>query len=181
MSGVTTDEAARLLGIELPTNRNTIVTAFRRKAREEHPDVSKHPQADERFCAIRAAKEVLENDPTCLDFDERSSDVRCTDDGTVLADLGKGLGPNVNGRPCDDCAGRGYRMFTDVGVVDCADCHGWGTRILPKSGARLGCRKCKGRGSVDVKKRSYYFTCRTCKGCGEIKIYNPVLPKGLLR
>lgn len=61
MAAETTDHYA-LLGIDREASPEEIKKAFRRKAREYHPDVSDHDGAEERFKAVNEAYEVL-SDP----------------------------------------------------------------------------------------------------------------------
>ncbi|MBZ0290122.1 MAG: DnaJ domain-containing protein, partial [Anaerolineae bacterium] len=47
-----------ILGVERNANKNDIKAAFRKLAREWHPDVSKHADAENRFKEINEAYEV---------------------------------------------------------------------------------------------------------------------------
>lgn len=49
----------RVLGVAKEADDKTIKTAYRKLAREYHPDVSKHPQAEEKFKEVAEAYEVL--------------------------------------------------------------------------------------------------------------------------
>ena len=51
-----------LLGVERNANKNDIKAAFRKLAREWHPDVSQHADAESRFKEINEAYEVLSDD-----------------------------------------------------------------------------------------------------------------------
>jgi molecular chaperone DnaJ len=51
-----------LLGVEKDADASTIKRAYRRKARELHPDVSDEPDAEERFRRVTEAYEVLSDD-----------------------------------------------------------------------------------------------------------------------
>ena len=53
-----------LLGVPRDADEATIKKAFRRLARQLHPDVSDRPDADERFREVTEAYEVLSNDET---------------------------------------------------------------------------------------------------------------------
>jgi len=53
-----------LLGVRREANETEIKRAFRRLARELHPDVSGAPDADERFREVVEAYEVLSNSET---------------------------------------------------------------------------------------------------------------------
>src|SRR5918999_3216762 len=53
-----------LLGVDRQASESDIKRAFRRKARELHPDVSDEPDAEERFREIVEAYEVLSKSET---------------------------------------------------------------------------------------------------------------------
>lgn len=150
-------EAGRLLDIKLPSTKNAVKTAYRKRATEEHPDVSKHPEAKKRFqLLVEAYESAL---AVSVDSEENAK----TDCGRFLNELGLGLGPNVNGRTCEGCDGKGFTTF----------CIGHQRlRILAKGSILIL------KGKTETKN---HVLCYYCKGTGEIKIYNPVLKKGLLR
>src|SRR5918912_4009169 len=58
-----------LLGIPRDADEQTIKKAFRRLARELHPDVSEEPDAEVRFREISEAYEVLSNSETRALYD----------------------------------------------------------------------------------------------------------------
>ncbi|MBC7813767.1 MAG: molecular chaperone DnaJ [Burkholderiales bacterium] len=58
-----------VLGITRSADKNEIKQAFRRLAREYHPDVSKHPQAEARFKEINEAYEVLSDEQKRARYD----------------------------------------------------------------------------------------------------------------
>jgi molecular chaperone DnaJ len=58
-----------LLGVERNANKNDIKAAFRKLAREWHPDVSKHADAENRFKEINEAYEVLSDDEKRARYD----------------------------------------------------------------------------------------------------------------
>ena len=51
-----------ILGVSRDASDNDIKKAFRRKARELHPDVNKAPDAEERFKELNEAYDIL-SDP----------------------------------------------------------------------------------------------------------------------
>src|SRR4051812_7644883 len=53
-----------LLGVPRDADEQTIKKAFRRLARELHPDVSEHPEAEARFREVSEAYEALSNPET---------------------------------------------------------------------------------------------------------------------
>jgi molecular chaperone DnaJ len=58
-----------LLGIPRTADKNEIKQAFRKLAREYHPDVSKHPDAEAKFKEINEAYEVLSDDDKRARYD----------------------------------------------------------------------------------------------------------------
>lgn len=58
-----------ILGVSRSADKSEIKSAFRRLAREYHPDVSKHPDATERFKEINEAYEVLSDDDKRARYD----------------------------------------------------------------------------------------------------------------
>ena len=58
-----------VLGVSRTADKNEIKSAFRRLAREYHPDVSKHDDAEARFKEINEAYEVLSDDDKRARYD----------------------------------------------------------------------------------------------------------------
>lgn len=58
-----------ILGVSKQANKNEIKAAFRKLAREYHPDVSKHADAEARFKEINEAYEVLSDDEKRARYD----------------------------------------------------------------------------------------------------------------
>ncbi len=198
------DAATGLLHVVLPTTATALKTAFRRRAMAVHPDRNPDdPGACGAFVALQDALNSLLEDPTAVvGVDEKE---KC-DDGTPLSELGKGLGPTTNGRPCPSCRGAGYTSYRMSGPCPdcqqnyiglwrrmCARCRGTGRYVRDGReigecfacrgqgwvhGQSNGCRTCSGLGRVDHGPQ-HHARCRGCDGTGEIRVLNPVLPKGL--
>ncbi|MCW2923660.1 MAG: molecular chaperone DnaJ [Thermoleophilia bacterium] len=64
----------QLLEIERDADAATIKRAYRRKARELHPDVSEEPDAEERFRRVTEAYEVLSDDGRRATYDRYGED-----------------------------------------------------------------------------------------------------------
>ncbi|WP_027121979.1 DnaJ domain-containing protein [[Mycoplasma] imitans] len=60
-----------LLGVSEDASKDDIKRAFRRLAREYHPDVNKAPDAEAKFKEINKAYSILSNETTRFDFDRR--------------------------------------------------------------------------------------------------------------
>ena len=58
-----------VLGIQRNANKNDIKKAFRKLARQYHPDVSEEPDAETKFKEINEAYEVLSNDDKRSKYD----------------------------------------------------------------------------------------------------------------
>jgi len=157
--------ALKTLGLEPPITANSLKTAFRRCSKIEHPDLSKHPKAKERFEAVVTANSLILNHPELMDAVDSS--IATTDEGNPLSSLGKGLGATVNGKMCDDCNGLGYQAFIGR-TVPCSDCR---TRRF-MAHLRLyeyRCRKCLGSGLFKMK-AGRSGTCYPCQGSGWVRI-----------
>lgn len=101
--------------------------------------------------------------------------------------------------PCKKCGGSGEYSRNGKVAGECNLCHGSGRfypenkrpsrrfhdafRYIPGT-MKLGitCKKCNGHGKLWVPVMSnklFHTICRQCDGVGEVKIFNPVLPRGL--
>lgn len=70
------------LGVARDANRDEIKRAYRRLARKYHPDVSKEPNAEERFKEISEAYEVLEDAEKRAAYDRLGANWRAGEDFT---------------------------------------------------------------------------------------------------
>lgn len=59
-----------VLGVDPAADDKAIKTAYRKLAKQYHPDVSKHPQAEEKFKEIAEAYEVLHKGDRRAEYDE---------------------------------------------------------------------------------------------------------------
>jgi DnaJ-class molecular chaperone len=105
------------------------------------------------------------------------------------------LGTGRLSYPCNRCNATGVYKRGDREVGKCFKCDGKG-RFFPKPKRRPHvfyswmtgnffhepCKKCRGSGiSLEEVEKTYAIKCDDCKGIGEIEMFNPVLPRGLLR
>jgi molecular chaperone DnaJ len=184
-----------VLGVSRDADERAIKSAFRRLARELHPDVSDHPEAQERFREAAEAYEVLSKEETRELYDRfghdglRSGGFRPTDfDLGSLNDLFSaffgdeffgGLGGGPGGRSTRgadvlaeveielvDAATGVERRVRFPAVVDCAGCRG--------SGAAPGttperCSRCDGTGRLQSVSSSLFgqvMRTQACPDCG---------------
>lgn len=160
---MTGEEAAQVLRVALPITSNALKTAFRRRASEEHPDKSKHPRAAERFVEVQAAFEFLDGSEYVVGA---PPEARC-DDGTLLTMCGLGLGPTINGKPCPECRGRGYREIYER--ERCPDCRPMGLFYFRYE---YRCRKCAGTGRF-LRNGKDVGICFACNGFGWHRDHDP--------
>lgn len=181
-----------VLGIGRTASQDEIKQAFRRLAREHHPDVKKDdPQADERFKEINEAYQILSNPEARAQYDRF---------GTVQpgAMRDSGFGPfedifdmffGRRGRTSPDAPERGSDLRYDLELTleeaasgvektievarleTCASCFGTGAErgSVPET-----CGTCRGAGEVRYSQRTVFgsFTqigpCSTCGGTGKV-------------
>jgi molecular chaperone DnaJ len=189
-----------ILGVPRDATADDIKRAYRKLARQYHPDVNPDPGAQERFKEINAAYEVLSDDQKRQIVDLG---------GDPLAPGGGGPGPGAGGpfvgfqdimdaffgsttargprprtRPGADAIlplplelhetafGVEAPITVDTAVL-CQTCHGAGTA----AGTRLAtCEVCGGRGEVQSVQRTFLgqvVSSRPCSACGG---YGTVIP-----
>ena len=160
-----------LLGIERTATEAEVKKAFRRLARELHPDVSQEPDAQERFRAVAEAYEVLSKAETRRLYDQyghaglRRGGYAPTDfDFTNLTDIFSAFfGDDLFAR------NRGGRMRGgDVGVavgIELAEAFSGVTRTVTVDVA-AACSRCEGEGAEPGSER---VTCSRCGGRGQLR------------
>ncbi len=191
----TTRDLYEVLGVPRNASDEDIRKAYRRLARELHPDVNGDPAAEERFKEIAGAYEIL------ADPDKRARyDTFGTSGGpagfTDIQDIfdmffGQGgfgggfgtrrRGPRSRARVGEDAGVRVLLTFSEAAfgvrreielerMVQCDRCLGNGAE---PGTAPIACRACGGTGEVQSVRRSVFGTlmttapCRTCDGSGQ--------------
>ena len=164
-----------ILGVSRDADERAIKSSFRRLARELHPDVSDHPEAQERFREAAEAYEVLSKPETKELYDRygheglRTGGFRPTDfDLGNLTDLfaaffGDDLFGGLGGRGGRRSA-RGADVLAEVEVelVEAAE----GVRRSVPFPVVVGCTACGGTGAAPGTAPT---TCPTCKGLGRLQ------------
>jgi len=163
-----------VLGIARTAAEKEIKSAFRRLARELHPDVSDHPEAQERFREAAEAYEVLSKRETRELYDRygheglrtggfRPTDFDFTDISTLLSfffgdDIFARMG--ATGRR----AARGADVLAEVEIEleDAAR----GTNVSVPFPVAVGCSACRGSGAAPG---SAPERCPTCEGSGRLQ------------
>jgi molecular chaperone DnaJ len=188
-----------LLGVDRNADSDTIKKAYRRLARQYHPDVNPDPEAQERFKEVSLAYEVL-SDPN-----KRASYDRGGDPFVGAGGFGQGAGfsftdimdaffggagatggrgPRPRERRGQDAlirlevelAEAAFGVTREIKVdtaVLCTTCHGEGT--APGTHP-IPCETCHGAGEVAHVQRSFLGEIRTLRPCAACRGYGTIIP-----
>lgn len=88
----------KTLGVERGASQEEIQRAYRKLARQYHPDVNKAPEADAKFKQVTEAYEVLKDPATRKRYDELGADYRGGQDFRPPPEWGWGAGAPRGGR-----------------------------------------------------------------------------------
>jgi len=180
-----------ILGVPRTASQDEIKRAFRQLAREHHPDVNQHPEADERFKAINEAYQVLGDESRRAQYDHGGLDASAFGPfgGTPFDDIFDmffGQSRTRGGEPGPE-RGSDLRLILEVSLEEaargadkpvtitreetCAVCFGTGAE---KGSAPETCPTCKGAGQVRYSRRTPFgqfaqiATCPQCRGATRI-------------
>jgi molecular chaperone DnaJ len=161
-----------VLGVGRSATEAEIKRAFRRLARELHPDVSTEPDADERFKEVVEAYEVLSKSETRELYDRfghaglRSGGFRPTpfDFGSLADIFSAFFGDDVFGVATGPRRARGADIAAEV-EIDLEEAATGVTREVPVQVA-LRCAECGGDG---VQPGTPVSTCEDCGGAGRVQ------------
>ena len=189
-----------LLGVARDADADTIKKAYRRLARQYHPDVNPDPGTQERFKEVSRAYEVL-SDPQKRAAYDRGGDPFAGAGGfgqgagfsfTDIMDAffggqgmgGQGHGPRSRVRRGQDALirlevdlaeaafGVARELKVDTAVV-CSTCHGDGAA----PGSRpVPCETCHGQGEVAHVQRSFLGEIRTLRPCPACRGFGSIIP-----
>lgn len=185
-----------ILGLSRGASKDDIRSAYRRLARQYHPDVSKEPDAEARFKQINEAYQVLNDDEKRARYD------RYGHAGLDQSDLGGfggfGFGGfedifsdlfGFGGRPGRQGPVRGADLRYDLEITfeeavfgcskeiqiarleTCPECHGSGAE---PGTSPMRCPECNGSGQIRRAQQSIFgsfvnvTTCPRCRGTGEV-------------
>ncbi len=166
-----------ILGVSKNATKDEIKSAFRKKARQCHPDVNKAPNAEEKFKELGKAYETL------MDDNKRATYDRFGEDGLKQAGFDTG-GPFAGGfgdlndifssffggmgfgfgRPDPNAPQPGEDLRLDI-EIDFEQAVFGTTKEIKFDHLEI-CSECGGSGAA---KGSQPVTCRTCGGTGQVQ------------
>jgi len=160
-----------LLGVARDADDSAIKKAFRRLARQLHPDVSSEPEAEQRFREVTEAYEVLSNSETRALYDRYGhAGLRSGGFQPTQFDMG-GLSDLFSAFFGDDLFGAGMRGGARGGdlaaeiEIDLADA-ATGTTVNVPVEVAVPCQTCGGGG---VQPGTNVSTCARCGGSGRFQ------------
>jgi molecular chaperone DnaJ len=171
MSGTARDYY-ELLGVVRDADEQTIKKAFRRLARQLHPDVSKEPDAEQRFREVTEAYEVLSNSETRALYDRYGhAGLRSGGFTPTHFDIG-GLGDLFAAFFGDDvfggARGGGRQRGADVAAhveIDLVEA-ARGTTVQVPFEVAVRCSRCEGEG---MEPGTEAARCDRCGGSGRLQ------------
>ena len=183
------------LGVDRSASQDEIKRAYRKLAREMHPDVNPDPKVQERFKEVTAAYEVL-SDPQKRSSYDRGGDGFAGFGGGGFGGFsdimdaffgggGTSRGPRSRMRQGQDalirttidlkeaCFGTTKEIGVETAII-CEKCGGDGCEA---GSTPTTCEICKGRGEIQQVTRSFIGQVMTSRPCGTCQGYGTVIPR----
>lgn len=171
-------QAADLLrlhfGLDAPVAFEDVKKRYKQESRRLHPDAGGTAEHFRALCeAFNYLKRLYELGSDLFNAEpagsangeQRSPKMpRETVEGIPLSELGLGLGPTTNGRPCAHCEQRGYTVTKEHARGRCQKCSGSGRR--PQE---YPCVPCSGSGKFTQRRTGRVVDCLVCDGSGKRK------------
>lgn len=192
-----------LLGVARDADADAIKKAYRRLARQLHPDVNPDPETQEKFKEVTRAYEVLSDPQKRASYDRGGdpfgggaggfgqgagfsfTDIMDAFFGGQAQGQGGGRGPRPRTRRGQDALirlevelaeaafGVTRELTVDTAVL-CSTCHGEGA--APGTHA-VPCETCRGQGEVAHVQRSFLGEIRTLRPCAACRGLGTVIPE----
>jgi len=182
------------LGVSRDASADEIKRAYRKLAREMHPDVNPDPKIQDRFKEVTAAYEVL-SDPDKRNSYDRGGDGFSGFGGGFggFSDImdaffgggGTARGPRPRMRQGQDALIRVeidlsqacFGVSKSIGVETAIICDKCGGDGCESGSAPKTCDICKGRGEVQQVTRSFIGQVMTSRPCGTCQGFGTVIPR----
>jgi molecular chaperone DnaJ len=181
------------LGVDRNASQDEIKRAYRKLAREMHPDVNPDPKIQDRFKEITAAYEVL-SDPEKRSSYDRGGDNFSGFGGGFggFSDImdaffgggGTPRGPRPRMRQGQDALIRAtidlkeacFGTTREIGVETAVICEKCGGDGCEAGSSPRTCDICKGRGEIQQVSRSFIGQVMTTRPCGTCQGFGTVIP-----
>jgi molecular chaperone DnaJ len=190
----TTTDYYALLGVEREASADDIKKAYRKLARQWHPDVNSAPEAQEKFAEVSEAYEVL-SDPEKRERYDLGGDPfggggpsgfgfgGFSDIMDAFFGGGQSRGPRSRVQRGQDALIRMQVSLVEAAwgvtrevtldtAVACGTCTGLGTA---KGTQRIQCSMCRGRGEVQTVQTSFLGQVMTTRACPQCAGYGDVV------
>jgi len=161
-----------VLGVSRGADEREIKSAFRRLARQYHPDVSEEVGAEEKFKEINEAYEVLTDDDKRARYDRFGHagvnggaggyGAGFSDFGDIFDIFNSAFGGAAGGRRRGPAAGRDRRVDVTIDFVEAV----FGVEKEIEFQRLESCDDCAGTGAAGSSRPS---TCGACNGSGEVR------------
>ncbi|XBB69688.1 molecular chaperone DnaJ [Nocardioides sp. WV_118_6] len=188
-----------LLGVDREADADTIKKAYRKLARQLHPDVNPDPESQERFKQVTAAYEVLSDPQKRAAYDRGGdmfggfggqgagfsfTDIMDAFFGGAGGAQAAGRGPRPRVRRGQDAlirlevelAEAAFGVSRELKVdtaVRCSTCSGEGTAAGTHP---VPCETCHGMGEVAHVQRSFLGEIRTLRPCAACRGFGTIIP-----
>jgi len=173
-----------VLGVAQGADSGEIKSAFRRLARQYHPDVSQEADAEEKFKEINEAYEVLSDDDKRARYDRFGHagvnggaggyGAGFTDFGDIFDIFNSAFGGSASGRRRGPAAGRDRRVDVTIDFVEAV----FGVEKEIEFQRLESCESCDGTGAAAGSRPT---NCGTCNGSGEVRQVQQTLLGSMMR
>lgn len=145
-----------VLGVDRNATQDQIKKAYRKLARELHPDVNPSPEAQERFKLVTHAYEVLSNAQSRAQYDQGGS-------GFGIGDIFESFfGTPQRGPRSRSQRGEDALLHVQLDLAEAV----FGVKKLITIDTAIGCEPCSNSG---IKAGTSIKTCDVCRGSGQIQ------------